>query len=109
MNRNKLKQYAPQARQDFIAAVSDRAAHYGMTKGKIDPITEQGEVALIRGKSFPRHVAAKRKRLEKRINRQGFDQVMEAMAYTWFNRLVAIRYMVIAWLPRSWLPCTQSH
>jgi hypothetical protein len=42
---------------------------------------------------FPRHVAAKWKRLEERINRQGFEQVMEAMAYTWFNRLVAIRYM----------------
>ena len=93
MNRNKVKQYAPQARRDFIAAVTDRTAHYGMTKTKIDPITEQGDVALIAGKSFPRHVAAKRKRLEERINRQGFEQVMEAMAYTWFNRLVAIRYM----------------
>jgi hypothetical protein len=64
-----------------------------MTKGNIEPITEQGEVALISGTPFPRHVAAKRKRLEERINRQGFEQVMEAMAYTWFNRLVAIRYM----------------
>jgi hypothetical protein len=93
MNRTKLKSYAPQARRDFIAAVTDRAAHYGMTKGNIEPITEQGEVALIEGTPFPRHVAAKRKRLEERINRQGFEQVMEAMAYTWFNRLVAIRYM----------------
>jgi hypothetical protein len=93
MNRNKLKQYAPQARRDFIAAVTDRAAHYGMTKGNIDPITEQGDVALLGGKSFPHSVAAKRKRLEERINRQGFEPVMEAMAYTWFNRLVAIRYM----------------
>jgi hypothetical protein len=93
MNRNKLKQYAPQARRDFIAAVADRAAHYGLTKGKIEPITEQGDIALIGGKSFPRSVTAKRKRLEERINRQGFEQVMEAMAYTWFNRLMAIRYM----------------
>jgi hypothetical protein len=93
MNRNKLKQYAPQARRDFIAAVTDRAAHYGLTKGKIEPLTEQGDVALIGGKSFPRSVASKRQRLEERINRHGFEQVMEAMAYTWFNRLVAIRYM----------------
>ena len=93
MNRNKLKQYAPQARRDFIAAVTDRAAHYGLSKGKIAPITEQGDIALIGGKSFPRSVAVKRKRLEERLNRQGFEQVMEAMAYTWFNRLVAIRYM----------------
>ena len=93
MNRTKLKSYAPQARRDFIAAVTDRAAYYGLSKEKIEPITEQGDVALIGGEPFPRSVAAKRKRLEERIKRQGFEQVMEAMAYTWFNRLVAIRYM----------------
>ena len=34
-----------------------------------------------------------RKRLQERVDHEGFDHVMEAMAYTWFNRLVAIRYM----------------
>ena len=93
MNRNKLKTYAPKARRDFIKAVTDRAAFYGLTKEKIEPITEQGDVAIIGGKPFPREVAKKRKRLEERIRREGFEQVMEAMAYTWFNRFVAIRYM----------------
>ena len=54
MNRNKLKHYAPQARRDFIAAVTARAAYYGLTTNKIEPITEQGDVALIGGKPFPR-------------------------------------------------------
>jgi len=93
MKRNKLKAYAPQARRDFIKAVTDRAAFYGLTKNKIEPITEQGDVAIIAGKPFPRDVAKKRKRLEERINREGFGQVMGAMAYTWFNRFVAIRFM----------------
>lgn len=52
-------------------------------------------MVLIVGTPLPRYVAAKRKRLEEWINRQGFEQVMEAMAYTWFNRLVAIRYISI--------------
>jgi hypothetical protein len=93
MNRNQLKQYAPQARRDFIAAVKDRAAYYGLTGNTIETITEQGDVALIAGKPFPRHIAAKRKRLEERITRQGFEQTLEAMAYTWFNRFAAIRFM----------------
>jgi SAM-dependent methyltransferase len=93
MNRNKLKQYASQARRDFIAAVTDRAAYYGLTKRIIEPITEQGDVAFISGKPLPRSVAAKRQRLEGRIKQRGFEPVMKAMAYTWFNRLVAIRYM----------------
>jgi len=93
MNRNTLKQYAPQARRDFIAAVTDRAAYYGLTRDTIAPIIAQGDVVIIAGKPLPRCVAAKRNRLEERITRQGFEQTMEAMAYTWFNRFAAIRFM----------------
>ena len=61
MNRNTLKQYAPQARRDFIAAVTDRAAYYGLTRDKSEPITEQGDVVIIAGKPFPRNIGLVRK------------------------------------------------
>jgi type II restriction/modification system DNA methylase subunit YeeA len=93
MNRNKLKTYAPEARRDFIRAVTDRASYYGLTATKTEPVTIQGDIAIISGRAFPKKLADQRKRLEDRIKRHGFDQVMEAMAYTWFNRLVAIRFM----------------
>ena len=93
MNRNKLEAYAQKARRDFIAAVTGRAAFYGLTARSIEPIVVQGDVALIGAQAFPRDVAGPRKRLEERIRRDGFEQVMEEMAYTWFNRFVAIRYM----------------
>lgn len=93
MNRTKLKNYAPQARKDFIQAVTAKAAQYGLTAAKIEPMTEKGDVVLIAGKPFPKAIGDKRKRLEERIKKNGFDYSMEAMAYTWFNRLVAIRYM----------------
>ena len=93
MNRNKLKTYAPQARRDFIQAVTDRAAIFGLTDKKIEPMTERGDVVMISGHPFPKAVGEKRKKLEARIKKFGFDQTMEAMAYTWFNRLVAVRFM----------------
>jgi hypothetical protein len=93
MNRAKLKNYAPQARRNFIQSVTDRAAVYGLTAKKIEPIIKKGDVALIAGKAFPSTIAQKRKALEERIGRQGFEQTMEAMAYTWFNRIVAIHFM----------------
>ena len=93
MNTSELKAYGPQARRDFIAAVTARAAKYGLTAKAVAPMTEQGDVVLIGGKAFPRAVAEQRRKLEQRIQQQGFAQVMEAMAYTWFNRLLAIRYM----------------
>ena len=93
MNRTKLKNYAPQARRDFIQAMTDRAAFYGLTAKKIEPVVERGDVAVIAGREHPVAVAKKRKQLEDRIKRHGFEQTMEALAYTWFNRLVAIRFM----------------
>ena len=93
MNRTKLKNYAPQARKDFIQAMTDRAAFYGLTANKTEPVVERGDVAVIAGREHPRAVAKKRKQLEDSIQRDGFEQTMEALAYTWFNRLVAIRYM----------------
>src|SRR5437762_3510659 len=73
MNRTTLKNYAPQARRDCIAAVTDRAASYGLRHDRIEPMTEQGEVVLITGISVPRNIATKRKRLEDRITRHGFE------------------------------------
>jgi type II restriction/modification system DNA methylase subunit YeeA len=93
MNRTALKNYAPQARRAFIQAVTDRAAYYGLTINKIEPVVQKGDVAVIAGLEHPRAVAGKRKQLEERIKRYGFEPTMEAVAYTWFNRLVAIRFM----------------
>lgn len=95
MNHAELKSYAPQARRDFIQAVTDRAAYYGVTAAKIEPVTQKGDVAIIAGHAFPASVVTKRKKLESRIKRDGFNQTMEALAYTWFNRFVAIRFMEI--------------
>ena len=93
MNRNTLEAYAQKARRDFIAAVTGRAAFYGLTAKNIEPVVEAGDVTMIGAHAFPRNVVEPRKRLEERIRRDGFEQVMEAIAYTWFNRFAAIRYM----------------
>lgn len=97
MNKNKLKSYAPQARKDFIAAVTARANLLGLSSNnghlEIVPATHQGDVTLIDGRSWPGKVFAQRENLIKRIKREGFEQTVEAVAYTWFNRFAALRYM----------------
>ena len=93
MNRSQLEAYAPRARLDFIQAMKDRAASYGLTARTIQPVVERGDVVVIAGREHPRAVAKTRKQLEDRITQHGFEQTMEALAYTWFNRFVAIRYM----------------
>ncbi len=106
MNKSKLKAYAPTARREFIQAVTDRAQFYGLSEKKEDilPIEQRGDIIFlggtplsrsIPGKESARKILAQRKNLEQRIDREGFLQVMEAVAYTWFNRFLALRYMEI--------------
>jgi len=93
MDTSKLKTYAPKARRDFIAAVTRRAAKFGLTAKGATPVREEGHLVFIEGQPYPKAIAAQRKGLAERIEQQGFQQVMEATAYTWFNRLAAIRFM----------------
>ncbi|MCW7552862.1 BREX-1 system adenine-specific DNA-methyltransferase PglX [Endozoicomonas gorgoniicola] len=95
MELRHLERYAPQARIDFIKAVSEKAEKFGLTEKKIADTQETGDVVIINGVSFPRQIVGQRRALIDRIRRDGFQQVMEQVAYTWFNRLVAIRYMEI--------------
>ncbi|MGN7611898.1 BREX-1 system adenine-specific DNA-methyltransferase PglX [Magnetococcales bacterium HHB-1] len=93
MNRNTLKKYAPQARQEFIKAVTARAARFGIDKTTITPMEMKGNLVHIQGEVHSQAVGIQRKQLEERIYRRGFDQTMEEIAYTWFNRFAAIRFM----------------
>jgi len=93
INRNILKSYAPLARREFIQAVTDRASALGLSQKKIEPVEVKGDVAMIAGRPFPKDVADRRQKLEAKIKLRGFTQVMEEVAYTWFNRFTALRYM----------------
>lgn len=93
MNTSHLKTYAPEARRNFIAAVSAQAARLGITATSTQTAQVQGDVLFIGGQAFPKSIEPARRRLVERIRAHGFNATMEAIAYTWFNRFVAIRYM----------------
>ncbi len=93
MNTSHIKKYAPKARTAFIAAATRQAARYGITAKDIAPVEIKGDVALIGAHPFPAGMARARAALVKLVQQNGFHQVMEQAAYSWFNRLCAIRFM----------------
>ena len=95
MNTANIKKYAPKARNNFIDAVTKQAARYGITAKGTEPMEQRGDIALIGEKAFPKAIAPARKALERMVEQMGFTQAMEQAAYSWFNRLCAIRYMEI--------------
>lgn len=93
MNTNNIKAYAPKARIDFINAVSSQAQKYGITADSILPADKAGDMVKIGDAFFPPSIIQPRDELLKRIEKYGYDSVIEFVAYSWFNRLCAIRYM----------------
>lgn len=97
MNKNNLKTYAPQARKDFIAAVKARANMLGLSDDggslKVEAANVSGDVAIISGREWPTKVEKQRQALIKKMQAGSFAQTIEAVAYTWFNRFVALRFM----------------
>ncbi|ENX17051.1 hypothetical protein F894_00029 [Acinetobacter sp. CIP 51.11] len=93
MNTSNIKKYAPQARSDFIAAMRKQAAKYGITADRILPAEQKGDLLLIGDQVFPLSVMKSRDKLIKRIQTSSFEQTIDYIAYSWFNRLCAIRYM----------------
>ncbi|MBI6603949.1 BREX-1 system adenine-specific DNA-methyltransferase PglX, partial [Pseudomonas sp. S4_EA_1b] len=98
MNTNNIKRYAPKARTAFIAAMTKRAALFGIRESSIpsmgiEPLEQKGDLALIEDRPFPASIIRPRAALVKKVEQMGFAQTMEQSAYSWFNRLCAIRYM----------------
>lgn len=95
MNTKNLKSYAPKARTQFIEAVKKRAAHFGIYEDRIAEVRIEGGAAIIEGRAFTRKEGEQRKRLESKLAERGYDMFTREIAYTWFNRLAALRYMEI--------------
>ncbi|MCS6174114.1 BREX-1 system adenine-specific DNA-methyltransferase PglX [Shewanella baltica] len=93
MNTNNLKKVAPRARTAFIKAIEARAGEFGLTAKGITAPSISGDVLQVAGYTHSARYSTPLKRLSQRIADEGFSAVIEQMAYTWFNRFCAIRFM----------------
>lgn len=101
MNKTLIKNFAIDARVRLIQMAIDNAGLVGVTKDKITEAVQKGadfeiyKTAAGTDYTITGNKIKQRKNLVERINKIGFEQVMEAAAYTWFNRIIAIRYMEV--------------
>lgn len=91
MDKNAIKKYAVQARVELIARIKQRAALYEITEGGFGDL----EAQTAHGRVLTDEEKAQRRALVARIREEGYQQVMEEVAYTWFNRFIALRFMEV--------------
>lgn len=91
MDKNAIKKYAVWARNELIARVTQKAEQYEITEQKITP----ADADSIGGRVLTAVEKKQRQLLIDKINQDGFEQVIEEVAYTWFNRFTALRFMEV--------------
>ena len=91
MDKNAIKKFAVWARTELIARVSLKGVEYGITEDNI----EDANADSVGGKVLTANEKKQRQALIAEINDKGYKQVMEEVAYTWFNRFSALRFMEV--------------
>ena len=91
MDKNSIKKFAVWARTELIARVSLKGVEYGITEDNIMDAAADS----IHGSVLSGDEKKQRQALIAEINEKGYQQVMEEVAYTWFNRFSALRFMEV--------------
>ena len=90
MNKPAIQKFAIWARNELISQVSQRAYQYGIDEKNCDASLE-----AVGGRLLSAEEKSQRRELVRQIEAKGYTQVMEEVAYTWFNRFIALRFMEV--------------
>ena len=100
MDKSKVIEFSNKVREKLKEEVRSQAAYYEIYPEKIYHLEEEYEQSIkVNGRLFinspKKHIYIKQPRFQlvKQINDKGYEQVMEEVTYTWFNRLVALKFM----------------
>ncbi len=91
MNKNAIKKFATEARRELISRVGQRALRYGISDKEIGNPNDDSVGGHLLSSTEKKQRAA----LIEQIKEKGYEQVMEEVAYTWFNRFSALRFMEV--------------
>lgn len=101
MDKTAIRNFAIEARKILMKSAITEAGFYGITKdGCKDPVQKGNDfevyetVAGTENRIFGDDIM-RRANLVQAIKTLGFEQVIEETAYTWFNRIIAIRFMEV--------------
>lgn len=99
MDTKELEKFCPWARIRLIDEVRQRCYAYGLDDAGREEFNR--DATIVKGTVLSALERSQRSELYRRIEHDGYARFCEEMAYTWFNRFAAIRYMEV----RGYLPC----
>lgn len=98
MNKKALQSYAVWAKDNLENQIEVQLKTLGINSEKDIQIARKvGDRTIIDGdsNSYPGDLKEKRDQIIRLVKEDGYKQVIEEFAYTWFNRIVALRFMEV--------------
>src|SRR6056297_3256306 len=100
MNNKAIERYAKEARLKLIEQIKQKAYQYGITEKEIkEPEVSSENEQVINGITLDSTKKKQRDDFIKKIDRDNYKtsytQLIEEVAYTWFNRITAIKYLEV--------------
>ena len=96
MNDTAIKNYCIWARNELIAGVEARMRLYGVAEG-----SEPAGATAVGGRALSPEETEWRDALLRAAAEEGVEHLRDRAAYTWFNRIAAVRYMEVHDFPPS--------
>lgn len=91
MNKTAIKNYAVEAHRQLVDQIVIKAFQFNVTEASLPEMNSDS----VNGKLLSNIEKSQLNALIKAINQHGFKHVMEEVAYTWFNRFIALRFMEV--------------
>ena len=91
INKGAIQKFAIWARKELLAQASQRAYQYGITKDGYGAANAE----TVFGRALDCDEQKQRRELVDQVRSKGYAQVIEEVAYTWFNRFIALRFMEV--------------
>lgn len=95
MNKSALRSFSAWARRYLISNICDRAQFIGVTKDNVVPMqAKTADSFMVNGVTFE-FAPTSRDHFVDYVREIGWENAIEEIAYTWFNRILAIRFMEV--------------
>ena len=91
MNKNAIKNYAVWARTELMKQVAQKAYEYNVTESSLPDYNTDN----VNGRLLTSDEKKQLNELIIEVKKNGYEHVIEEVAYTWFNRFIALRYMEV--------------
>ena len=91
MNKTAIKNYAVWARNELIKQITQKAYEYEVTEDHLPSLN----IDSVNGRLLTSSEKSQLNELIRQVQKNGFNHVIEEIAYTWFNRFIALRYMEV--------------